>query len=64
MAHRKTRQLREIEPILHKNGFVLARVKGSHFTYVNRETHKVITVNMYLNCMVKQRLIKENNLEV
>lgn len=62
--YRKTKELREIEIILHKNGFQFARSKGSHFTYVSRATHRHITVNKNLNRMVKERLIKEYNLEV
>lgn len=64
MTYRKTKQLREFEPILKKNGFNLARCKGSHFTYINRITHRVITVNKDLNKMVRERLIKEYEMEV
>ena len=59
---RKTKQLREFEPILLRNGFYFARCKGSHFTYINRTSHKIIVVNKDLNRMVRERLIKENNL--
>lgn len=62
MAYRKTKQLREFEPILLQNGFYFARCKGSHFIYMNRTSHKIITVNKDLNKMVRERLIKENNL--
>lgn len=62
MAHRKTKRLREFEPILLKNGYKFTRCKGSHFIYMNRISHKVISVNKDLNKMVKERLIKENNL--
>lgn len=64
MAKYKSRQLRSFEPILTKNGFVLARTRGSHFIYINRITHKTISVNKDLNDMVRLRLIKENALEV
>ena len=64
MSERITKQMREFVPILHKNGYYKARSKGSHFTYINRTTHKIITVNKDLNKMVRERLIKENNLEV
>lgn len=64
MMCRKTKQLREFEPILLKNGFQLVRCNGSHFIYVNRISHKHITVNKDLNRMVRIRLIKEYNLEV
>ena len=59
---RKTKQLREFEPILLRNGYIFARFKGSHFIYMNRTSHKIITVNKDLNKMVRERLIKENNL--
>ena len=64
MPERKSKQLREFEPILRKNGYAKARSNGSHFIYINRTTHKHISVNKDLNRMVKERLIKENNLEV
>ena len=64
MPPRKTKQLREFEPILSRNGFHFVRSRGSHFVYINRATHKTITVNKDLNKMVRERLIKENNLEV
>lgn len=64
MPERISKELREFVPILHKNGYVKARTRGSHTTYVNRTTHKHITVNNNLNAMVRLRLIKENNLEV
>lgn len=64
MSERMTKQMREFVPILHKNGYHKARSKGSHFTYINRTTHKIIVVNKDLNKMVRERLIKENNLEV
>ena len=62
MAYRKTKQLREFEPILYKNNYRFARCNGSHFIYMNRTSHKIITVNKDLNKMVRERLIKENNL--
>lgn len=62
MAYKKIKQLREFEPILYRNGYRFARCKGSHFTYMNRTSHKIITVNKDLNRMVRERLIKENNL--
>ena len=63
MAERLTKELREFIPILQKNGYTHARTKGSHFVYINRMTHKHISVNKNLNRMVRERLIKENNLE-
>lgn len=64
MSEHLTKEMREFIPILRKNGYVYARCKGSHFTYINRITHRQITVNKDLNRMVRERLIKENNLEV
>lgn len=62
MAYRKTKQLREFEPILLRNGYRFTRCNGSHFIYMNRTSHKIIAVNKDLNRMVRERLIKENNL--
>ena len=59
---RKTKQLREFGPILLRNAYRFTRCKGSHFIYMNRTSHKIITVNKDLNKMVRERLIKENNL--
>ena len=64
MAERLTKEMREFVPILRKNGYTKARSKGSHFIYINRTTHKTITVNKDLNKMVRERWIKENGLEV
>ncbi len=64
MSERMTKQMREFVPILRKNGYTKARSKGSHFTFINRTTHRIITVNKDLNPMVRERLIKENKLEV
>lgn len=64
MAERLTKEMREFVPILRKNGYTFARSRGSHFVYINRVTHRHIVVNKDLNKMVKERLIKENNLEV
>lgn len=63
MTYRKTKQLREFEPILYRNGYRFVRYKGSHFIYMNRTSHKIITVNKDLNRMVRERLIKENKLQ-
>lgn len=52
---------REAEKILKQNGFVKDRVKGRHFQYVRNNRRVVIYPG--LNCMVWQRLCKENNLK-
>lgn len=59
-----TKEMREFVPILRKNGYAYARSRGSHFVYINRTSHKTISVNKDLNRMVRERLIKENALEV
>lgn len=64
MSKRLTKEMRDFVPILRKNGYTYARCNGSHFIYLNRATHKTITVNKDLNRMVRERLIKENCLEV
>lgn len=61
---RKTKQMREFDPILEKNGYRFARCKGSHFVYINRNSHRMISVNKDLNKMVRERLIKQYVLEV
>ena len=60
MCQRKTKQMREFEPILKANGYHEIRSRGSHFIYSNGTNQ--ITVNKDLNKMVRRRLIKENNL--
>ena len=62
MRYKKTKQLREFEPILLRNGYRFSRCEGSHFIYMNRTLHKTIVVNKDLNRMVRERLIKENKL--
>ena len=57
--YRKSKELREFEPILLRNGYRFARCKGSHFIYINRISHRTIAVNKDLNKIVRERLIKE-----
>lgn len=59
---RYTKEMREFMDILKANGYVLVRSKGSHFVFEHSRTHNTISVNKDLNKMVRQRLIKENNL--
>lgn len=61
---RLSKEMREFEPILTRNGFKFVRTKGSHNIYVNPQSNRHIAVNNKLNAMVRLRLIKENNLEV
>ena len=60
MCQRKTKEMREFEPILKANGYHEIRSRGSHFIYGNGKNQ--ITVNKDLNKMVQLRLIKENKL--
>ena len=60
VCQRKTKEMREFEPILKANGYREIRSNGSHFIYSNGTNQ--ITVNKDLNKMVRKRLIKENNL--
>lgn len=59
-----SKKQREFVKILRKNGYTMTRISGSHAVFMNRNNHKHITVNRNLNRMVRERLIKENNLEV
>ena len=59
---RLTKEMREFEPLLLRNGYKLVRCHGSHFVYMNRNTHRIIPMNKDLNRMVRERLIKEYNL--
>ena len=59
---RLTKEMREFEPVLRRNGYARVRSSGSHFIYINRTTHRHISVNKDLNREVRARLIKENNL--
>ena len=60
MCQRKTKKMREFEPMHKENGYSEIRSNGSHFIYSNGNNQ--ITVNKDLNKMVRKRLIKENNL--
>lgn len=61
---RKPKALREFEPTLKRNGFVLTRCNGDHYIYVNRTTGRHVSVSKDVNEMIKQRLIKENQMVV
>lgn len=63
MSRRLTKELREFEKILNKNGYEYVRAKGSHYIYTNQLTHKTIPVNIFLNRMVRERLIREYGLK-
>lgn len=59
---RLTKQMREIDPILRRNGYKHIRSNGSHYIYVDNKGN-TISVNKDLNKMVKARLIKEYHLK-
>lgn len=64
MAERLTKEMREFVPILKKNGYVHARTNGSHFIFINRTTHKHISVNKDLKKFRRDETIRKYNLEV
>lgn len=64
MAERLTKEMREYNHSSVELVQTHARTNGSHFVYINRMTHRHISVNKKLNRMVRDRLIKENCLEV
>lgn len=59
-----SKEMRDFDLILRRNGYSLIRSKGSHFVYLNETLNKHISINKDLNRMVKKRLIKENCLVV
>ena len=48
--------------MLDKNGYKLARCKGSHFIY--KKENKTVSVPKNLNKMICKRLIKEHELSI
>lgn len=58
----KTKQHRETEVMLRKNGYERISSRGDHFKYSNGK--RTIVIPGGCNRMVMRRLIKENNLEV
>ena len=56
----KTYNKREFSKLLFENGYILKRVKGSHFIYKKDTT--IISVPKDLNKMISLRLIKEYHL--
>lgn len=64
MAERLTKEMREFVPILKKNGYVHARTNGSHFIFINRTTHRHISVNKDLKKFRRDETIRKYNLEV
>lgn len=64
MARRLTKEMREFDAILRRNGYIQVRCKGSHFIYMNRTSHRTMVVNKGLKWMIQDELIKKYNLEV
>lgn len=54
--HRVSKEMRDIDKLLRINGYHEARCRGSHHTYINRNTHRIVTVNNKLNAMVGARI--------
>ena len=61
---RLTKEMRNIVPILKRNGYVLVRSKGSHFIFKNRTTHRIMTINKNLKWMIWEEIMRDYNLEV
>lgn len=45
---RLTKEMRDIVPILKRNGYVPVRSNGSHFIFKNRTTHRTMTISKNL----------------
>lgn len=54
---------KEFITILKKNGFYYNRHKGSYSIFIN-DKGRYISVPYNLECVIAQRLIKENNLDI
>ena len=54
-------EFRKFTRLLIDNGYHRARIRGSHYIFVNDQGNS-ITINKDINRMVKRRLIHENNL--
>lgn len=61
---RLTKEMRDIVPILKRNGYVLVRSKGSHFIFKNRTTHRTMTISKNLKWMIWEEIVRDYNLEV
>lgn len=55
---------REMEKILRKNGWKLARCSGSHAIYKNDKGRHLAIGRCSYNSIIFQRLIKENNMTI
>lgn len=53
-------RFRNFQKLLKRNGFELIRIRGSHYIY--KKAGDELTINLKLNKMVAQRLVKTYNL--
>ena len=60
---RLTKEMRDIVPILKRNGYVPVRSKGSRFIFKNRTTHRTMTISKNLKWMIWEEIVKDYNLE-
>ena len=49
---------KEVESVLKRNGYELARSVGSHFHWINLESRKLITVPHHGNAKLQQGTLK------
>lgn len=54
---------KEFIRILNNNGFHYVRSNGSHYIYKNSDGNH-ISIPLKLSCVIAQRLIKENDLNI
>lgn len=60
---RTPKALRDFMPTLKRNGYVKVRTTGSHYVFMNRDTHRIMVVNIGLKYCVKEKLIKQYDLQ-
>ena len=58
-----TKEMRPVDSLLRKHGYIKARSKGSHFIYINYATHKHISVSKNADWVVVARELKQNGIE-
>ena len=63
MAERLTKEMRPVDSLLRKHGYMKARSKGSHFIYINRTTHRHISISKRADWVVVTRVLKENGID-
>ncbi len=60
-TNKSMKETKELKKLLLKNGFEEVRTSGGHTIYKRGDS--TVAVNVRLNRMVCQRIIKENNLK-